>query len=209
MFNNHLTANLLRNSSEKNVNRLRFDRIMVMSLWPRFFAHPVHRESNWNSQLWNTTANSPAALEDDADNEKKQKENARSSNDADQNQCRATAFNNWRWSNQWSGDARYICMYHNQRSIYRTFMACNYRHCVRLFDQRVHSSQPAIPINCKQSWTLYSVHHIHIHWVTDHARASSVLQLLTDIHWKFNKICSETRKYMCKNKRTTISTRRY
>jgi len=29
-------------SSEKNVNRLRFDRIMVMSLWPRFFIHPVY-----------------------------------------------------------------------------------------------------------------------------------------------------------------------
>ena len=24
-----------------SVNRLRFDRIMVMSLWPRFLAHPV------------------------------------------------------------------------------------------------------------------------------------------------------------------------
>jgi len=27
--------------SEKNVNRLRFDRILSLSLWPRFFAHPV------------------------------------------------------------------------------------------------------------------------------------------------------------------------
>ena len=43
MFNIYLTANLLRNLPEKKklVNRLRFDRIMVMSLWPRFLAHPV------------------------------------------------------------------------------------------------------------------------------------------------------------------------
>jgi len=27
---------------KKNFNRLRFDRIMVMSLWPTFLAHPVH-----------------------------------------------------------------------------------------------------------------------------------------------------------------------
>jgi len=34
----HLTANLLKNFPVKNfVNPLRFDRIMVMSLWPRFF----------------------------------------------------------------------------------------------------------------------------------------------------------------------------
>jgi len=44
MFNIHLTANLLRNLPMKNfVNRLRFDRIMVMSLWPHFLAHPVHQ----------------------------------------------------------------------------------------------------------------------------------------------------------------------
>ena len=44
MFNIHLTANLLRNLpvKKKFVNRLRFDRIMVMSLWPRFLAHPVY-----------------------------------------------------------------------------------------------------------------------------------------------------------------------
>ena len=33
MFNIHLTANLLRNLSVKN-----FDRIMVMSMWPRFWS---------------------------------------------------------------------------------------------------------------------------------------------------------------------------
>ena len=34
----HLTANLPRNRSVKKiVNRLRFDRIVVMSLWPRFW----------------------------------------------------------------------------------------------------------------------------------------------------------------------------
>ena len=27
---------------KKFVNRLRFDRIVVMSLWPRFLAHPVY-----------------------------------------------------------------------------------------------------------------------------------------------------------------------
>ena len=43
MFDIHLTANLLRNLPvKKTVNRLRFDRIMVMSLWPNFFAHPVN-----------------------------------------------------------------------------------------------------------------------------------------------------------------------
>jgi len=42
IFNMHLTANLKRNLPVKNlVNQLRFDRIMVMSLWPRFLAHPV------------------------------------------------------------------------------------------------------------------------------------------------------------------------
>jgi len=36
IFSIHLTANLLRNLPVKNfLNRLRFDRIMVMSLWPR------------------------------------------------------------------------------------------------------------------------------------------------------------------------------
>jgi len=42
MFNIHLTTNSLRNLPVKNfVNRLRFDKIMVMSLWPRFLAHPL------------------------------------------------------------------------------------------------------------------------------------------------------------------------
>ena len=41
MFNIHLTANLPGNlPAKKIVNRLRFDRIMVMSLWPRFFGLP-------------------------------------------------------------------------------------------------------------------------------------------------------------------------
>ena len=43
IFNMHLTANFSKESfSEKFVNRLRFDRIMVMSLRPSFLAHPVH-----------------------------------------------------------------------------------------------------------------------------------------------------------------------
>jgi len=43
MFIMHLSENSPRNFSVKKsfVNRLRFDRIMVMSLWPRFLAHPV------------------------------------------------------------------------------------------------------------------------------------------------------------------------
>jgi len=42
ILNTHLIANLPRNLPVKNfVNRLRFDRIMVMSLWPRFLARPV------------------------------------------------------------------------------------------------------------------------------------------------------------------------
>jgi len=41
IFNMHLTANLPRNLSVKRiVNRLRFDGIMVTSLWPRFFGPP-------------------------------------------------------------------------------------------------------------------------------------------------------------------------
>jgi len=39
----HLTANLPENLAVKNyINRLKFDRIMVMSLYPRFLAHPVY-----------------------------------------------------------------------------------------------------------------------------------------------------------------------
>jgi len=42
IFVNHLTANLPRNLTVKNfLNRLRTDRIMVMSLWPRFLANPI------------------------------------------------------------------------------------------------------------------------------------------------------------------------
>ena len=32
---------------KKFVNRLRFDRTMVISLWPRFLAHPVYRRLGW------------------------------------------------------------------------------------------------------------------------------------------------------------------
>jgi len=42
IFNIHLTANLIRNLPVKKfVNRLRFDRIMATSLWPRFLVHPI------------------------------------------------------------------------------------------------------------------------------------------------------------------------
>jgi len=41
-FNISLTANLSRNLPVKNfLYRLRTDRIMILSLWPRFMAHPV------------------------------------------------------------------------------------------------------------------------------------------------------------------------
>jgi len=41
-FNIHLTINLPRNLLMKFfLNRFRFDRIVVMSLWPHFLAHPV------------------------------------------------------------------------------------------------------------------------------------------------------------------------
>jgi len=41
MFNIHLTANLRRNLPVKKiVNQLRFDRIMAVSLWSRFFGPP-------------------------------------------------------------------------------------------------------------------------------------------------------------------------
>ena len=39
-FNIHLTANLLRNLPVNFLSRSRFDRIMVMSLWPRFIGPP-------------------------------------------------------------------------------------------------------------------------------------------------------------------------
>jgi len=42
IFDICLTANLPRNLAVKKIlNRLRIDRIMVMSLWPRFLAYPV------------------------------------------------------------------------------------------------------------------------------------------------------------------------
>jgi len=41
IFNDLFTANLLQNLPVKKiVNRLRFYRIMAMSLWPYFLAHP-------------------------------------------------------------------------------------------------------------------------------------------------------------------------
>jgi len=43
IFNVHITTNLRRKLSVKIFfNRSRFDRIMVMSLWPHFLAHHVH-----------------------------------------------------------------------------------------------------------------------------------------------------------------------
>jgi len=41
IFHKHLTANIPGKLPVRNfVNQLRVDRIMVMSLWPRFLAHP-------------------------------------------------------------------------------------------------------------------------------------------------------------------------
>ena len=43
IFNMHFGCKFTKEASseKKFLNRLRFDRIMVMSLWPRFLAHPV------------------------------------------------------------------------------------------------------------------------------------------------------------------------
>jgi len=41
IFNIHLTTNLPRNLPVIFLNRLRLDRIVVMSLWPTILAHPV------------------------------------------------------------------------------------------------------------------------------------------------------------------------
>ena len=51
IFSNQLTANLPRNLSVKNfVNRLRFDRVVALSSWPRFLAHSVHRQDKKTSE---------------------------------------------------------------------------------------------------------------------------------------------------------------
>ena len=50
-FNIHLTTKFDQNFSSENFNRFRFDRIMVMSLWPTFLAHPVHCVSKTSPQL--------------------------------------------------------------------------------------------------------------------------------------------------------------
>jgi len=43
-FNNYLTTNLPRHFPVKEIfKRFRFDRIMVMSLWPHFFGPPCRR----------------------------------------------------------------------------------------------------------------------------------------------------------------------
>jgi len=42
IFNNQFTVDLSGSLPVKKIiNRLRFDRIMAMNLWPRFLAHPV------------------------------------------------------------------------------------------------------------------------------------------------------------------------
>ena len=42
VFNKYSTTNLPRNLAVTKIeNRLRFDRVMVMSLWPYFLAHPI------------------------------------------------------------------------------------------------------------------------------------------------------------------------
>jgi len=55
IFNIHLTATLPGNlPGRKFVNRLRFDRLVVMRLWPRFSGPPcihVHRYSNRRTAL--------------------------------------------------------------------------------------------------------------------------------------------------------------
>ena len=53
IFNTYLTANFLPGNLpvKKNVNRLRFDRIMAMSLWPRFLAHPVDMSGHFAAHV--------------------------------------------------------------------------------------------------------------------------------------------------------------
>ena len=45
IFDIHLATNLPRNLPVKLFNRLKFDRIMVMSLWLHFFGPPYRRDS--------------------------------------------------------------------------------------------------------------------------------------------------------------------
>ena len=49
IFNTSLSPNLPRNLSVKKFNRLRFDTIMVMSLWPHFFEVPSHNLCEHNT----------------------------------------------------------------------------------------------------------------------------------------------------------------
>jgi len=58
IFSNHFSANSSEESlCEKIANRLRFDRIMAMRLWPHFLAHPVYKLSaNWHCLLSPTTS---------------------------------------------------------------------------------------------------------------------------------------------------------
>ena len=54
IFDIQLTANFSRNLSVKKIlYRCRIGRIMVMSLWPCFLAHPVHV----NVTLWYSQTN--------------------------------------------------------------------------------------------------------------------------------------------------------
>jgi len=56
-FNIRLTANLPRNLPMKTfLNRPRFDRIMVMSLWPGFFVGPPCRSNLWTHPSWHATS---------------------------------------------------------------------------------------------------------------------------------------------------------
>ena len=50
VFNVYLTANLPRNLPLNFFNQLRFDGIMVTSLWPNFLAHPVYYGVSTRSQ---------------------------------------------------------------------------------------------------------------------------------------------------------------
>jgi len=60
IFDIYLTANLPRNlQMDFFLNRLRFDRVMVMSLWPRFFDPPCTvRSGNRLEMVQNRHVNS-------------------------------------------------------------------------------------------------------------------------------------------------------
>jgi len=59
MLNIHLTTNLPRNLPVNFFNRLTFDRIMVMSLWPHFFGPPCRLPRQHTVNSWTPAGQQP------------------------------------------------------------------------------------------------------------------------------------------------------